>query len=275
LQIIGNQIIGKKNPFRYKGYYYDDETGLYLLTTRFYNPEWGRFLNADDVSYLDPSSINGLNLYVYCGNNPVLCLLRTWGLGDNSTHIGVSGVQIGNYNNVIIRDLLNSSSSRNNKLRIPAILSGFKIGLVTSEDEIIPKWMIMDLFYLNIKSGLFSDGKNLSLLNGEIGVANFGYKGPKWFKSLSEDSLLNPNVAVGFTVWKADGSVGFAGFSGKASFASIYGQIDLGNSLTIKGELYLGVGLAIDFSHGIKFGGGFFEASIEFSWVDLWNSIFG
>jgi RHS repeat-associated protein len=60
LQIIGNQIIGKKNPFRYKGYYYDDETGLYYNVTRYYNPEWGRWLNADDVSYLDPS--NGLNL---------------------------------------------------------------------------------------------------------------------------------------------------------------------------------------------------------------------
>ncbi|HHU80748.1 MAG TPA: ParB N-terminal domain-containing protein, partial [Acholeplasmataceae bacterium] len=72
LQIIGNQIIGKKNPFRYKGYYYDDETSLYYCNSRYYVPEWGRWLNADDVSYLDPSSVNGLNLYAYCGNNPVM-----------------------------------------------------------------------------------------------------------------------------------------------------------------------------------------------------------
>ena len=50
----------------------EKETGLFLLTTRYYNTQWGRFLNADDVSYFDPSSINGLNLYSYYGNNPIL-----------------------------------------------------------------------------------------------------------------------------------------------------------------------------------------------------------
>ena len=60
----------------------DVETGLYYNVTRYYNPEWGRFLNADDVSYLDPESISGLNLFAYCGNNPVMCLLRTQGNGE-------------------------------------------------------------------------------------------------------------------------------------------------------------------------------------------------
>ncbi len=56
----------------YKGYYYDVETGLYYLNSRYYVPEWGRWLNADDVSYLDLQSINGINLYAYCENNPVM-----------------------------------------------------------------------------------------------------------------------------------------------------------------------------------------------------------
>ena len=60
------------NPIRYRGYYYDEETGLYYLKSRYYDPETGRFLNADDISYLDPETINGLNLYAYCGNNPVM-----------------------------------------------------------------------------------------------------------------------------------------------------------------------------------------------------------
>ena len=50
----------------------DVETSLYYCNSRYYNPEIGRWLNADDVSYLDPSSVNGLNLYSYCGNNPVM-----------------------------------------------------------------------------------------------------------------------------------------------------------------------------------------------------------
>ena len=63
--------IGNLNPFRYRGYYYDTETGLYFLQTRYYDPEVGRFLNRDSVEYADPETINGLNLYAYCLNNPV------------------------------------------------------------------------------------------------------------------------------------------------------------------------------------------------------------
>ncbi len=64
--------IGNLNPFRYRGYYYDEETGLYYLKSRYYDPEVGRFITIDDISYLDPETINGLNLYAYCGNNPVM-----------------------------------------------------------------------------------------------------------------------------------------------------------------------------------------------------------
>ena len=63
--------IGEINPIRYKGYYYDSETLMYYLMTRYYDPELCRFISPDDVSYLDPSTINGLNLYCYCANNPI------------------------------------------------------------------------------------------------------------------------------------------------------------------------------------------------------------
>ena len=57
------------NPFRYRGYYYDSETGYYYLQTRYYNPEWGRFLNAD--GYVNANGdILGYNMFAYCGNNP-------------------------------------------------------------------------------------------------------------------------------------------------------------------------------------------------------------
>ena len=63
--------IGNRNPFRYRGYFYDVETGLYYLQTRYYDPEVGRFLNMDDISYATPEQLHGLNLYAYCGNDPV------------------------------------------------------------------------------------------------------------------------------------------------------------------------------------------------------------
>ena len=63
--------IMKDNPFRYRGYYYDTSIGLYYLNSRYYDPETGRFLNEDLVSYLEPETIGGINLYAYCLNDPV------------------------------------------------------------------------------------------------------------------------------------------------------------------------------------------------------------
>ena len=60
------------NPFRYRSYYFDVETDLYFLKTRYYDPEIGRFITIDDITYLLPDTINDLNLYAYCGNNPVM-----------------------------------------------------------------------------------------------------------------------------------------------------------------------------------------------------------
>ena len=64
-------FIGNINPFRYRSYYYDTETKLYFLKTRYYDPEVGRFISPDSIEYLDPETINGLNLYAYCNNNPI------------------------------------------------------------------------------------------------------------------------------------------------------------------------------------------------------------
>ena len=70
--IAGMSHIGHLNPFRYRSYYYDTETNLYFLKTRYYDPEIGRFMTIDGIEYLNPEVINGLNLYAYCGNNPVM-----------------------------------------------------------------------------------------------------------------------------------------------------------------------------------------------------------
>jgi RHS repeat-associated protein len=73
-RVLYKNELGNLNPFRYRGYYYDVETGLYFLKTRYYDPEIGRFITIDDLQYLDPETINGLNLYAYCGNNPIMAV---------------------------------------------------------------------------------------------------------------------------------------------------------------------------------------------------------
>ena len=62
------------NPFRYRGYYWDKELNLYYLQTRYYDPQTGRFINADGIEYAleQYKNINALNLYSYCNNNPIM-----------------------------------------------------------------------------------------------------------------------------------------------------------------------------------------------------------
>ena len=64
--------IAEINPLRYRGYYYDTETGYYYLQSRYYNPEWGRFLSPDNFGYIDNSTRLGFNAYIYSTNNPVM-----------------------------------------------------------------------------------------------------------------------------------------------------------------------------------------------------------
>ena len=68
--ITDSNHIGNINPFRYRGYYYDSETGFYYQNSRYYNHEWGRFINAD--GYVSTGQgIFGNNMFAYCLNNPV------------------------------------------------------------------------------------------------------------------------------------------------------------------------------------------------------------
>ena len=61
------------NPFTYRGYYYDAELEFYYLNSRYYDSNTGRFINVDGIGLLGASSdFFGLNLYVYCGNNPIM-----------------------------------------------------------------------------------------------------------------------------------------------------------------------------------------------------------
>ena len=67
--------IGAINPLRYRGYYYDTETGLYYLQSRYYSPDLMRFISQDDPVFSNAQGEPlGSNLYVYCLNNPVMNL---------------------------------------------------------------------------------------------------------------------------------------------------------------------------------------------------------
>ena len=64
-------VLGDLNPLRYRGYVYDSETGFYYVSSRYYDPEIGRWINADGVMSDVGGDIRGYNLFTYCMNNPV------------------------------------------------------------------------------------------------------------------------------------------------------------------------------------------------------------
>ena len=70
----GASTAARYNPFRYRGYYYDIETGFYYLNSRYYDSAVCRFINADlvDVLTATPRHLSNKNLFAYCDNNPVM-----------------------------------------------------------------------------------------------------------------------------------------------------------------------------------------------------------
>ena len=79
--------LGTVQPFRYRGYVYDVETGLYYLRSRYYNPEWGRFINADSEIHIDNEPFT-TNQLVYCRNNPI-CYADD---GGNWFHLAIGAI---------------------------------------------------------------------------------------------------------------------------------------------------------------------------------------
>ena len=86
--------LGQLNPLRYRGYVYDTETELYYLQSRYYNPEIGRFLNADGYTSTG-QGFSGNNMFAYCGNNPVANSDHTGMLDERTAGGGAGGGYVG------------------------------------------------------------------------------------------------------------------------------------------------------------------------------------
>ncbi len=119
LSVTGtNSALGNLNPFRYRGYYYDTDTSLYYLQSRYYDPETGRFLNSDDVNFIGTTESEiSYNPFVYCENDPVNAIDptgRSWVAPKVTVVIGIIGLLYRMFN--IIRDIRSIYNMTKSKL---------------------------------------------------------------------------------------------------------------------------------------------------------------
>ena len=99
LSVNGDETIGNLNPFRYRGYYYDNDIQMYYLQSRYYDPEVGRFINCDDVNYIGlTESEVSYNPFAYCENDPVNTLDEDGNLSWRLKIAIVAGLAYGIYN---------------------------------------------------------------------------------------------------------------------------------------------------------------------------------
>ena len=86
--------VGAINPMRYRDYYLDSETGYYYLQSRYYNPEFCRFINADEPAMLALSAgnVRGANLFAYCHNDPVNFVDPTGHIAANIVGAVIGGI---------------------------------------------------------------------------------------------------------------------------------------------------------------------------------------
>ena len=205
------EMLANLNPFRYRGYYYDSETKLYFLKTRYYDPEIGRFMTIDGIEYLNPETINGLNLYAYCGNNPVM---RVDENGNAWWHWLIGGVAV-----IALAAVVVASAVVTGGASLVAMGVGFAVGATAS---------VVSQGVANVISGNgFFDNINIGIvLIG--GLAGAAFAGVSFITSLSGVAGafgigVAANVATSSIEQKSIGEILFNGLVGGLSAGLTFG----------------------------------------------------
>ena len=197
LSVTGSKshTIGEDNPFRYRGYVYDTETGLYYLGSRYYNPTRGRFVNADSESLIAASLDSAAwdkNLLSYCDNNPIT---RVDDSGD-FWHF-VIGAAVGALWNGATQAICNLVEGKNwaSGLGV-ALLAGAASGALTASG--------VGVIGSAIGSGMISAGSSLvsQISDGGLENVNFG------------EVLLDGAVGVGCGIISGAGASSVASGAG-------------------------------------------------------------
>ncbi len=227
--------VANANPFRYRSYYYDIETGWYYLQSRYYNPSIGRFISADGLAGQQGNSLNH-NMYAYCLNNPVVNYDSN---GEKTTRIA----------------LLNTDEQMN-------VSPG------------LPDWFYVYGFYVEMKidysieiSGSPQDKLGMGI---GVGVMSFGARYSWIFDENNSSLVINPEVCIQFNIIHFSAEAAFnlyegIGFKFEAELFSIEGGVKITDNLTVKGKLRLGFGAAFKVGNSqFTIGLGWWELNVEY-----------
>ena len=129
-------FIGHINPLRYRGYYYDRETRLYYLQSRYYDFANCRFINADTFATTDANGFLSANMFAYCENNPIMLVDQ-----DGGVPVIIAGALIGGLVGAI-SGALSSALQGGDKSEIMAgalsgMVTGFVAGVVSTAAPIL------------------------------------------------------------------------------------------------------------------------------------------
>ncbi|WP_346962526.1 RHS repeat-associated core domain-containing protein [Clostridium sp.] len=199
ISITGDKALGEKNPYRYRGYRYDTETGYYYLQSRYYNPEWGRFLNAD-VLISTGHGLIGNNIFAYCLNNPTsnkddngfLCSSITDGATTSKYTKTTSNNNSGfSYKNSVISGAINVGTA------VADYAIGSKIASKLSGFTKYKEWTYNPSNYI-YKLKLNKTGKALSGLKG-VGAVTLGITSIQTFNNIRKGEVFGAVVDLGAT----------------------------------------------------------------------------
>lgn len=240
--------IGKINPYRYRGYYYDIETQLFLVSSRYYSPELCRWISPDDIEYLDPESVNGLNLYCYCFNNPVSYKQRPVSSGGSIADSALSGTLGGGF-----MPIINSSSGGSSIFNSVLANGSFRNGLFFGKGTVTGLYASGHArAQISLKNGKFVLGAfgKFSLLNatGQIGIGNDDFSvslvgvGDIGTVSAMAGILIDPSKNTYFAGIEAKAAVFTA--RGGVQFEIFDTQIEVGGSVSaLSAGFQFGVGI--------------------------------